>query len=408
MNIFGTSIPFRLLGRFSRTVLLCMVFVTIFLFYNSIHKSEKRRLLRDDINSTNNMQGSCILRGMKKVQNASNRKFSGIGGYRYANIGVKSSKYQQELEFNANLELEKEKNVNSMLRKQLEEKGLELDILTEKNKIQMKQQHTISANSKHSISILNSINTESWKLTNEELKNLTYFDKRNKVNMLPTPIMKHNHSIIELFDDYLITLPIADYESIQWVKNIYSDMNIKIICDGNDSREDCDIKLGQKYDYDTLYKKTYFSMDYICKNIYNKTDKKIKFFAKMDFDVMVNKNYLYSVIKFISDNSHLRIYFGNSSPLRDREGVEMNGQFYAISGALLDEYCSCNIPEAQGNGEDLWFALALHKCIADKYPPEERRMFYIENSRDWVKHAKYIDKGVQLVLGRHALKDKKK
>ncbi|PVV05317.1 hypothetical protein BB560_000165 [Smittium megazygosporum] len=313
-----------------------------------------------------------------------------------------------ELEIKAKLDLEKEKAENKVLRKQIRQKELELEMLVELNKIQKEKELTNKNNNKYNISLLNSFNSESWKLTDEELYKQMYFDERNQVYMLPTPVRKHNHSIIELYDDYLITLPIADYESIEWIKNLYSDVNIKVICDGHDNRKGCDIKLDQKYDYNSLYKKTYFSMDYICKNIYNKTDKKIKFFAKMDFDVVVNKKYLYSVIKFISDNSHLRIYFGNSSPFRDREGVEMNGQFYAISGALLDEYCNCDIPEAQGNGEDLWFALALHQCITDKYPPEERKMLYIENSRDWLKHGGYSDKGVELKLGRHTFKDKEK
>ncbi|PVV01371.1 hypothetical protein BB560_004209, partial [Smittium megazygosporum] len=362
MKVLGIAIPQRLFAKFKRTVFLCLFFATIFLLYTSVYENEEKRIFRNSFNSLQELREFGILKAMKKSPLELKKGDSDRGLSKDAQANTNTNGNDSELEIKAKLGLEKEKAENKVL--------------------------------------------QSWKLTDEELYKQMYFDERNQVYMLPTPVRKHNHSIIELYDDYLITLPIADYESIEWIKNLYSDVNIKVICDGHDNRKGCDIKLDQKYDYNSLYKKTYFSMDYICKNIYNKTDKKIKFFAKMDFDVVVNKKYLYSVIKFISDNSHLRIYFGNSSPFRDREGVEMNGQFYAISGALLDEYCNCDIPEAQGNGEDLWFALALHQCITDKYPPEERKMLYIENSRDWLKHGGYSDKGVELKLGRHTFKDK--
>ncbi|PVU95738.1 hypothetical protein BB561_001650 [Smittium simulii] len=202
--------------------------------------------------------------------------------------------------------------------------------------------------------------------------------------------------LTELEEKYLIYMPIAKYESIDWVKNYYSDLNFKTICDVDDGRKRCDVNLEKQYTYDDLRLKTYEMMQKFCKN--DHTPGKYKFFAKLDFDTVLDKRYLYDVIRYISDNSDRRIYYGKTWP---QDGfVEMNGQFYAISGKLVDELCSCNMLYPTRAGEDTYFAEALHQCVRENLLPEDKEIIYIEYNNEYCKHAELNTDGVSLKLGR--------
>ncbi|PVU88817.1 hypothetical protein BB561_005684 [Smittium simulii] len=237
----------------------------------------------------------------------------------------------------------------------------------------------------------------SLKLSDEEFHKLKFYNEEINGTMLTIPQnLYSDRHLTELKEKYLVYMPIASYESIEWVKNYYSDLNFKIICDGNDRRKRCDVNLEKEYTYSNLYLKTYEMMQHFCKNDYKPG--KYKFFAKLDFDTVLDKRYLYDVIRYISDNSDRRIYYGFSWPHEDF--VEMNGQFYAISGKLVDELCSCNMLHPIRTGEDTYFGKALHQCVRENLLPKDKEIIYIENSRYYCDHGGVETDGVNLKLGR--------
>ncbi|OLY82875.1 hypothetical protein AYI68_g2991 [Smittium mucronatum] len=234
--------------------------------------------------------------------------------------------------------------------------------------------------------------SKSWKVADKDMRRLMYYDFESRSDVLKLPREYYGPAkIIDLYDQYQIIIPISKYESISYLKNFYSDMNILTFCDFDDDRPECDIRSHQNYDYIHLSNKTLDMFDFACKNLPG-----YKFYAKMDFDTYVDKSYLSGVIKFIADNADKNIYYGN--PILRHGRVFNGGNFYALSGSLFRDYCSCNIHLPKNYNEDEWFGDVLNRCFYSKNP-HGTNLYYMYNDMNKILHKSFTDGGVSITLG---------
>ncbi|PWA00997.1 hypothetical protein BB558_002931 [Smittium angustum] len=62
-------------------------------------------------------------------------------------------------------------------------------------------------------------------------------------------------------------VPISKQESIEFFKNLYSDLNVMTICDADDNRNECDLRLTGNYQYNTLPQKVKEMFSVACNNL---------------------------------------------------------------------------------------------------------------------------------------------
>ncbi|OMJ28321.1 hypothetical protein AYI69_g2202 [Smittium culicis] len=218
------------------------------------------------------------------------------------------------------------------------------------------------------------------------------------------PPEKKRNSLIELKDDYLMMVPMNKNEDIEWVKNMYSDMNMVTICDSEDKRKGCDVTLKNSYPYEELPKKTLEMFQMLCRNQHD-----YKVYAKIDFDTFISKEYIYKVFKYMIDNYKKRIYFGDPMNKNDQgNGIAMNGKFYAFTSTVLADFCSCKVPVPSKGLEDMWFGTALSKCYQDKNIDASSQILYLKSKEDLIHHKEYKKKNVDFQIGRKVLQKQKK
>ncbi|PVZ97697.1 hypothetical protein BB558_006335 [Smittium angustum] len=201
----------------------------------------------------------------------------------------------------------------------------------------------------------------------------------------------------EIFHEYLIIIPLAKTESIVWLRNLYSDLNLKILCDVDDLRSGCDIRTKNAYTYDTLPLKTYDMMKILCHS-----KDRYKAIVKMDFDIFINKFYFYNILKFLIKNSSRKIYYGD--PMisnRVMMDLSMNGKVYAFTNPVLRDYCSCDIKRPTSGGlEDLWFGNNLIQCINSKnYKNKNEELFLLFSKEHHIYHKSFENNNVKLNTG---------
>ncbi|OLY79505.1 hypothetical protein AYI68_g6424 [Smittium mucronatum] len=237
-----------------------------------------------------------------------------------------------------------------------------------------------------------------WKVNDEEMDQLMFYDFEGQRKFTKLPEKYYGPArIIDLYDQYQIIVPISKWDSIKFLKNFYSDLNIKVYCDADDNRDECDIRSNQTFDYYQLSNKTFDMFNYACKNLQG-----YKFYAKMDFDTYLDKSYVYGVIKFVSDNSDRRIYYGN--PILRSGRIFNGGNFYAISGSLFRDYCSCDIRHPLHPYEDEWYGEVIKLCFNSKNY-KNKNLIYMKNDETKILHKHYNDDGVDLKLGSWVVKE---
>ncbi|PVV01083.1 hypothetical protein BB560_004514 [Smittium megazygosporum] len=242
----------------------------------------------------------------------------------------------------------------------------------------------------------------SWKIPKESIMSIVVPDSRIQRGFqikLPKKTEGNNGKVYELYNDYIILVPMSKYEDVDFFKNfLHNDLNIFIVCDKDDFRAGCDANLDSNYSYTTLREKTHDMFSKYC--MLGRTHNMV---AKMDFDAIINKDYLFGLTKFISDNKEKRIYYGN--PFFRKNGVAMGGNFYALSKQLMKDFCSCEHSRSSGAlAEDLWFGETLNNCIIQKNFSGTDAILHLFNNQDKILHKVYSSNGVSLSLGRQALK----
>ncbi|OLY84417.1 hypothetical protein AYI68_g1418 [Smittium mucronatum] len=247
---------------------------------------------------------------------------------------------------------------------------------------------------------LKSSNSSNWHLSTHGFNALKIKDESKFVNYVRLPKEYYGPGkLSDLGEEYLVMVPISKVEDIVFLKNFYSDLNIKVICDLDDPREECDHHLPGNYKYGSLDKKTFDLFKYACENF-----KGYKMYAKMDFDAYLDKNYAYGVIKFMMDNSDKRIYYGNPYMDKKVKKVFMGGNFYAITSPLMADYCSCNIPTPMSVPEDEWYGNVLTDCTKELNDGKNHQIQYMYNDMKKILHKEYRSSGVHLRLGRGVYK----
>ncbi|OMJ12725.1 hypothetical protein AYI70_g8943 [Smittium culicis] len=190
-------------------------------------------------------------------------------------------------------------------------------------------------------------------------------------------------------------------ESISYLKNVYSDLNIVTLCDFDDKRSGCDHHLPKNYTYDNLNEKMFDIFNYTCRNFPG-----YKVYAKMDFDAYVNKSYATSVLKFMIDNSEKRIYYGN--PFKKSENIVfMGGHFYAFTVPLLNNYCKCNVKKPEMFYEDEWLGHTLNNCTRLLNNGKSNLIHYMYMEEDKILHKEARFKGVKLDMGHTVYENQK-
>ncbi|PVU98680.1 hypothetical protein BB559_001377 [Furculomyces boomerangus] len=232
-----------------------------------------------------------------------------------------------------------------------------------------------------------------------EFNKLTYHDIDRNSDTVFIPRNK-KLDLGEIFDDYLVIVPLAKSESITWLRNLYSDFNFKIMCDVDDLRPGCDIRSKYHYTYDMLPLKTFDMMKILCN-----TRDRYKAIIKLDFDIFLNKHYFYSIVKFLIKNSSRKIYFGDPmSKNSDKSSVCMNGKIYAFTNPILKDFCSCNIKRPTTGGmEDFWFGNKMTECINSKnYRNYKDRLFVLYSKEHHIYHKLFKNNDIKLTIGSRA------
>ncbi|OLY81296.1 hypothetical protein AYI68_g4605 [Smittium mucronatum] len=157
----------------------------------------------------------------------------------------------------------------------------------------------------------------------------------------------------------LVAIPVSPKEDIEWLKNVYSDLNFVTFCDKDDLREQCVYRMDENYEYENLSRKTRDIFNILCRSL-----DEYKAFAKLDFDTLLDKEYIYSVFSFLLENHSRLLYFGSPMSCAGGSYVSMNGQFYAISHGILSKYCNCDTSNDWISSEDFWFGHIIHKCTS--------------------------------------------
>ncbi|PVU96978.1 hypothetical protein BB560_005775 [Smittium megazygosporum] len=241
--------------------------------------------------------------------------------------------------------------------------------------------------------------TNSMKVNN--LERLIVPARRLKIgNRIKMPRKGTAGKMWEIKDLYHIMVPMSDIEDISYFKSFYNDLEMEVICDGNNRRDGCDSYLEDEYVYDTLREKTRDMFQRYCES-----GQKHKVIAKMDCDtIIIDKEYFYKVIKFMADNGDKPMYYGN--PLyRDYGGISMGGNFYAINEKAIEHLCSCKMEISDVSAEDLWFGDVMNNCTISKNLQGINRINYIFNDGRKILHKNYNAKGVSLELGRNINND---
>ncbi|PWA02992.1 hypothetical protein BB558_000861, partial [Smittium angustum] len=128
---------------------------------------------------------------------------------------------------------------------------------------------------------------ESWKISDSDIEKVKTFDTKFKIYTISLPKdKKFTNPISKLREKYLVMVPISKQESIGFFKNLYSDRNLMTICDADDSRKECDLRLTGNYQYNTLPQKVKEMFSVACNNL-----RGYKMYAKMDFDAYMKKDY---------------------------------------------------------------------------------------------------------------------
>ncbi|PVZ97320.1 hypothetical protein BB558_006729 [Smittium angustum] len=233
-------------------------------------------------------------------------------------------------------------------------------------------------------------------LTSKEFSSLRIYNQKKKAIFIDIDVYrKHPFRLNEIRDDYQVYMPISRNESIEWTKNLNSDINLSVVCDKNDNRIGCDIRTHRNYDYKTLNYKTFDIIKTICKN-----PRKHKVYMKMDFDIFIDKQYINDVLSFMINNHKKRIYFGD--PMANYNGkrkVAMNGKLYAITDTLMNDLCNCKIKTTRPGLEDYWFGRVLHKCL-DKKKDKQNSIVLFRSNEKLIIHKKLIENSVKLQVGR--------
>ncbi|OMJ12724.1 hypothetical protein AYI70_g8942 [Smittium culicis] len=120
----------------------------------------------------------------------------------------------------------------------------------------------------------------------------------------------------------------------------------------------------------------------------------------MDFDAYLDKKYVRNVLKFMIDNSEKRIYYGNPYMKKENNVVFMGGNFYAFTQTLLNDYCTCKIPNIDMDYEDEWFGNVLSACTKSLDGGQKKEIKFMYNDMSKILHREYKGKGVELKLGR--------
>lgn len=233
----------------------------------------------------------------------------------------------------------------------------------------------------------------SWYMTDKEFeetiveaKGLAY---GNKIEM---PKYNYTMNMLEIYNDYLLLVPLSGFEDIRFYKSIYRDMNMLFICDKGDERNGCDIYLDKTYDSSTLKEKTFEIFESYCLQ-----EKQFKVVAKVDSGSIIDKFYLYQIVKFMADNSDKRIYFGN--PVYLDFGAAMTSRFYAMTQSLMDEYCSCEHPLLDVESEDMWFGKTLNNCLKSKNYKTGNSINLLTCDLKYIEHNTLEHPGVSIKIG---------
>ncbi|OMJ29735.1 hypothetical protein AYI69_g751 [Smittium culicis] len=117
----------------------------------------------------------------------------------------------------------------------------------------------------------------------------------------------------------------------------------------------------------------------------------------MDLDTYIDKKYILSVLKFMSDNSEKRIYFGK--PVLYGKNVYFEGRFYAMTKTLVRDFCRCSPPPPQIYPEDVWLSHTVLDCVAEDKTILNRTVHYMISDDSKIHHKKYKRNGVDLNLG---------
>ncbi|OMJ08719.1 hypothetical protein AYI69_g10968 [Smittium culicis] len=134
--------------------------------------------------------------------------------------------------------------------------------------------------------------------------------------------------------------------------------------------------------------------DTICNNY---TD--YKAIVKVDLDTYFDKNYVLSVLKFLSENSEKRIYFGN--PRLYSNKLYFEGRFYAMTQKLVEDYCKCKPSVPKINPEDVWLSHTIADCLSKDPSVNIENIHHMLNDETKIYHKEYKIKGLHLKLGRN-------
>ncbi|OLY80043.1 hypothetical protein AYI68_g5871 [Smittium mucronatum] len=246
------------------------------------------------------------------------------------------------------------------------------------------------------VRLLGSGHPESWNLNSKHMNLILKPHKIKGIQYIELPKYYYQKvNEISLKSDYVILIPIAKTESIDFIKNIYSDMNIKFFCDADDTRENCDFRSESKYQYNTLTQKTFDMFNIICNNTLE-----YKTYLKMDFDAYIDKKYVNSALKLMIDNEEKHLYYG---VLTDNHNVYyMQGRFYGTTRRLLQDFCEIKDEVDFFYAEDVWFGNVtqiIRKKIREIGTGKDLIFMGVDETK--VIHKKFKDKGVYLHLGRH-------
>ncbi|PVU92177.1 hypothetical protein BB559_003814 [Furculomyces boomerangus] len=238
-------------------------------------------------------------------------------------------------------------------------------------------------------------------LSDKEFNKISWLNHEiNAIVLSIRPHLKFIPNLYSIYEDYVLLIPLAKTENINFTKNANSDLNLKTICDVDDPRPECDIKTHRSYVYEELPKKTYDMVNLVCNS-----GLRYKVYAKIDFDVFVDKAYFHDVMKFMIDNHKRKIFYGD--PMNHNSATErmaMNGKFYAVTDTLFDELCGCDFTEREKGLEDSWFGETLGWCVDKKKYKKGEGMVLLKSDESKVIHKTYYNQNVGLKLGRFASK----
>ncbi|OMJ15116.1 hypothetical protein AYI69_g8315 [Smittium culicis] len=249
---------------------------------------------------------------------------------------------------------------------------------------------------KHEFETKKSAKNELFTKTSSKIFGLRTFYSSLYSSNFVKPYKKVRESLLELSRDVLIIVPIGKLDDPEWIKNVYSDLNVITVCDNDDSREICDVKLPRNYTYKQLPKKTFDTLNLICGS-----EKQYKVFMKMDFDIFIDKSYMYEVLEFMLENQFSRVYFGDPmEEEREYKGVAMNGKVYAVTSKIVSDYCSCNNRDPDEGYEDSWFGYVIGRCVLKQNLALKDQTIHLHSKEQLIYHKNYINDSVNLFIGR--------